>query len=296
MARHQCTRVPLLADADLLAALTLLGLALTGATAYALRVVLFGEIRSERVARAGTSAFLGRTPMEAAYATFEPLGRAFARLGVTANVMTATGVALSLCAGIAAASGALGLAAMIAAIAAAGDALDGIIARATTGPTPDGALYDSTADRYMEFFLLAGILVHVRASVLALALALGALSGSYMVSYVSAKSDGASIVIPRGSMRRAERAVYVILGCTLAPLAGALFPNTPWAYDAPVLAACALIAVVANASAVRRLLALGRALNAGRAAQIHLTATDDTPRELPAVAERLSADSRPWLQ
>ncbi len=288
--------MPLLADVDLLAATALVGLALTGATAYALRVLWFGDVRSDRVARAGTSPFLGRMPMEAAYATFEPLGRAFARVGVTANAMTVSGVLLSSCAGIAAASGALGLAATIAAVASASDALDGIIARATTGPTPDGALYDSAADRYMEFFLLAGIAIHMRASALALAIALGALSGSYMVSYVSAKSDGASLVIPRGSMRRAERAVYLLLGCALAPFLGAFFPRTPWAYDAPALAACALIAVVANGSALRRLLALGRALSAGRTARIHLTARDDTPPELPAVAERLSADSRPWLQ
>lgn len=97
------------------------------------------------------------------------------------------------------------MAAGIRAIAAALDGLDGIVARSTTGPTADGALYDAAADRYMEFFLLGGLLIHVRLSV---PVVLSALLGGFMVSYVSAKGEAAPIKPPRGAMRRAERPVH----------------------------------------------------------------------------------------
>ena len=242
---------------DLGAALLLgIGASFVGAS-YGLRVLAGREIRSARVARAGTSVFLGRSPMEAAYAAFEPLGRALARIGVTANAVTASGVGLSIIAGLFAAFGLLGLAAAVAAIAAAADALDGIVARATTGPTPDGAIYDSAADRYMEFSLIGGLIIHFRDSIGGLVVTLAALCGAFMVSYVSAKSEAHHVEVPRGSMRRGERAVYLVLGSMLAPITVQIV-GAPWAYDAPILLALALIAVAANASALSRLLALGR--------------------------------------
>ncbi len=247
-------------NADFIAVCSLLSVTAVAAVWYAGRLLLEGEVRSARVARAGTSMFLGRAPMEAAYATFEPIGQGLARFGVTANEVTAMGVALTLFAGIAAAFGLLGLAAALATVGAAADALDGVVARATTGPTPDGALYDSAADRYMEFFLLGGLVVHFRSSLVAMLIVLGALCGAFMVSYVSAKSEALRVEVPRGSMRRSERAVYLILGCTLAPFAARVAPGVSWAYDAPILAAAALIAVVANASALARLRALGHAV------------------------------------
>lgn len=238
-----------------------------------MRVLLVGPLRSARVERAGTSALLGRLPMEAAYFAFEPVGAALARAGVSANALTALGVVLSLFAGIAAAAGLLGIAAAVGTCAAMIDALDGIVARQTTGATADGALYDAAADRYMEFFLLAGLSIHLRHSVVALSVALAALLGAFMVSYVSAKAEAAAVVAPRGSMRRAERAVYLLGGCLFAPFASHALPGVRWAYDAPVLAACALVAIVANVSACQRLQALARAVAAPRPIE-HAVALD----------------------
>lgn len=260
--------MPSLAEIDSAAALGLLLGALAAATWYAYRVIRVGEVRSARVARAGTSPFLGRTPMEAAYATFEPVGRLLARAGVTANAITATGVVLAAFSGVAAAVGALGLAALLAAVAAAADALDGVVARATTGPTADGAIYDSAADRYMELLLLAGLVVHFRSSLPALVAVLCAGSGAVMVSYVSAKAEGARVEVPRGSMRRAERAVYLVAGAALAPFAARLFPAAPFAYDAPLIVACVIIGLAAHASAGARLIALGRAVAGPKPARV----------------------------
>jgi hypothetical protein len=93
---------------------------------------------------------------------------------------------------------------------------------------------------------------------------LGALFGGFMVSYISAKSEVFRVDAPRGSMRRAERAVYVLGGLLIGPFALRTFPTVKWAYTAPAIAACALVAVVANASAYLRLLAVARAVTAAK--------------------------------
>jgi hypothetical protein len=66
-------------------------------------------------------------------------------------------------------------------------------------------------------------------------------------------------------MRRAERAVCLCFGVGLTPLAvwasgGAMLPG--WVARAPLIGALALVAVVANVSAVRRLRFLGRSQKA----------------------------------
>ena len=71
-----------------------------------------------------------------------------------------------------------------------------------------------------------------------------------MVSYSQAKADAMAVAIPRGWMRRPERVSY--LG------AGALVSVMEPRY--PLLVALALVALFANATAVRRFLAMYRTL------------------------------------
>ncbi len=85
-----------------------------------------------------------------------------------------------------------------------------------------------------------------------------------MVSYGSAKAEALGVPPPRGAMRRAERATaYLCAGALLSPLSSVLADRAelpPWVADAPVLGALALVGVVANVSALRRLGAVGRAI------------------------------------
>jgi phosphatidylglycerophosphate synthase len=120
---------------------------------------------------------------------------------------------------------------------------------------------DAAVDRYIDFFLVAGLCVHYRGTAWALVLALTALLASFMISYVSAKAEALRLEVPRGSMRRHERLVYLLVGAAASAL---LAPVLPWApgilgAEYPLVAALAAIAVVGNASAVRRLGALARA-------------------------------------
>jgi CDP-diacylglycerol--glycerol-3-phosphate 3-phosphatidyltransferase len=100
-----------------------------------------------------------------------------------------------------------------------------------------------------------------RGSPAALVATLGALAGSFMVSYSSAKAEALAVPVPPGVMRRAERAVCLCLATAVT--AGwqpwAATNGLPdWAGTVPVLVAVLLIAVVANISAIRRLRLLAR--------------------------------------
>jgi phosphatidylglycerophosphate synthase len=188
------------------------------------------------------------------------------RLGVTANAITGLSAVVAAIAGALLSLGCFGWAALAMGIACLGDALDGVVARRSGSASIGGALFDASVDRYGEFFFLAGLAVYFRGSVAVLLLVLFALAGSYMVSYGSAKAEGLRVPVPPSAMRRAERAVYLWLGIALTtPFAWLTrlplrWPSwiPSWFAQAPVVAAVALIAVVANASAIRRLRALAR--------------------------------------
>jgi CDP-diacylglycerol--glycerol-3-phosphate 3-phosphatidyltransferase len=185
-----------------------------------------------------------------------PLARALVAAGVTANAVTALALSLSWIAALLLALGRFDAAAPLIVLASVGDALDGIVARMSGRASPGGALFDAAADRYQELAILSGLAVHLHASVAALLLVLAAVLASFMVSYGSAKAEALGVRVPDGSMRRFERALCLCAGVALVPAASGLVRAgilRPWLVEAPVIVALSIVAVVGNASAVRRL-------------------------------------------
>ena len=131
------------------------------------------------------------------------------------------------------------------------DVLDGALARAGGKQTPFGGFLDSTLDRVGEGLMLGAIaLVFMRdGKELALALAVAAIGGSFLVPYVRAKAEGLGIKGDVGIGSRAERVAVICAGLALAPW-GVL----PWAIG--LLAATAWITVVQRILHVRRELRL----------------------------------------
>lgn len=170
------------------------------------------------------------------------------RCGVTADTVTLVSLALALGAAILLATGHFGPAAAVMIVASLGDALDGLMARQSASASVAGALLDASADRYGELFFLGGIAIRFRDSVAILSLTLAAIAGSFMVSYGSAKAEAIGVPVPPGAMRRAERAVCLCAGVLLASMLG----------GGAIVAAVALVAVVGNVSAIRRLVKLAR--------------------------------------
>ena len=127
------------------------------------------------------------------------------------------------------------------------DILDGALARAGGKQTPFGGFLDSTLDRVGEGLMLGSIsLVFMRdGQELALAFAVAAIGGSFLVPYARAKAEGLGIKGDVGIGSRAERVVVISAGLVLAPW-GVL----PWAIG--VLAVTAWFTVLQRILHVRR--------------------------------------------
>ncbi|RJP80718.1 MAG: CDP-alcohol phosphatidyltransferase family protein [Candidatus Zixiibacteriota bacterium] len=174
----------------------------------------------------------------------QPAVRSFSRWGITPNTLTLASLVFALAAGILLAFS-LPLWALIPVIIMGlCDILDGQVARHNHTASQFGAILDSSLDRYTEFLILAGLGVHYFAAgepwwILVTALAL---VGSFEISYIKARAEGAGQRCPVGLLQRSER--LVLLG--LALLLGG------WALKAVL----ALMAVMAHYTALQRLLYL----------------------------------------
>ena len=174
-----------------------------------------------------------------------------ARTRVTPNALTAAGV--TLCAAAAAlvyleyrGEVFFWLGATVFVIGSVLDILDGALARQSGKGTPFGAFLDSTTDRVSEGFVLGAIaLVFMReGNEVALAFAIAAIGGSFLVSYTRARAEALGLRGDVGFGDRATRVVVITAGLVLAPW-GAL----QWSIYA--LTAMAWITVVQRVLSVR---------------------------------------------
>jgi CDP-diacylglycerol--glycerol-3-phosphate 3-phosphatidyltransferase len=212
----------------------LVGGAILVAIAYMIRVSFRGKAHFARIDRQGGSSLLSKEMMEGAYWFLQ-------LLGVTAGACLAFGH--------------FGSGAVFATISALLDALDGMVARATGVSSDAGEVLDAAVDRYAEFFFLSGLVIYYRELPILMFLALSALLGSFMVSYSTAKAEALQVEAPKGSMRRPERAFYLILGAALSPVTIPWFEGTsdlPIPIGHPMVLALCLVGVLANISAVER--------------------------------------------
>lgn len=239
-------------------------LVLTGATmgSYGARAIFRGRVRHERADKDGGSVFVGKGFMEFGYWLVEPVVAALHRSGITPDMVTAFSLVPALAAGIAVSQGWFGLACVLATFASLGDAVDGLLARRRGSASDAGEAFDAVVDRYVEFFFIGGLVMHYRSSLPLCLLSLLALFGAFMVSYSTAKAEALDVPPPRGSMRRAERAIYLLFAAGLTPFAGRFVePNGPLlAREGPMIFAVGLIGVVSNLSVIARLRAIVRTI------------------------------------
>lgn len=220
---------------------------------------------SEALPERRSSSLLPQAAVDASLRAIDQVARLLVARGISANAVTIGSLVLAASAASALAVGWFGCAALAGTASVLGDALDGAIARRTRSASVGGALLDASSDRYGEFLLLGGLAIYFRDHIAALVLTLGAMVGSFMVSYGSAKAEALRVPVPGGLMRRPERAMCLCAGMTVtAPLSWlAGSGDLPaWTARAPVFAALGLLAFVANASAIARLRRLAR--TAGR--------------------------------
>lgn len=238
------------------------GLWLVLFAAYALRVARMGSYRSERVAGVGGTAIMGQNMMQATYWGLDPIVRGLAGMGLTANAVTTMALVLGVAAGVAIALGWFGLACLLSTVSTLCDILDGQVARLTNTGSARGELYDAVVDRYTEFALIAGFALYARAYWWLVLVALLALQASFMISYASAKAEALQVSVPRGLMRRHERAACVTLAAGLVPLLGPSL-HAHWGGMPPSTVfgvGLALVAGIGSVAAVLRFVWISRSL------------------------------------
>jgi CDP-diacylglycerol--glycerol-3-phosphate 3-phosphatidyltransferase len=125
------------------------------------------------------------------------------------------------------------------------DIMDGALARLTNQVSRFGALLDSTFDRISDAVLLLGLLVLylISGGTIEIVLIFLALVGSFLTSYVRARSEGIGINCPVGLFTRAERVIILALGLLLNPL-----------YEFSILIALLLVVVLGFFTVGQRLI------------------------------------------
>jgi CDP-diacylglycerol---glycerol-3-phosphate 3-phosphatidyltransferase len=219
------------------------------------------------------------------YKVIDPFVKVLIKFGLTPNAVTLIGFILNI--GVAAVFiwGAeegvrddlseVGWAGALILFAGLFDMLDGQVARLGNMKSVFGALFDSVLDRYSELVMFLGICYYLVANhyFLSSIFAFVALIGSMMVSYVRARAEGLGVEIKGGLMQRPERVVTIgvcALACGIASnyiggdykifVPGIKYHvfETMSIFTFPI----ALLAVLTNLTAFRRLVDAKRALNA----------------------------------
>ena len=219
------------------------------------------------------------------YVVINPVVKGLVKLGLTPNAVTTIGFLLNAGVAVIFIIGGeegnrgdlryVGWAGALVLFAGLFDMLDGQVARLGNMGSVFGALYDSVMDRYSELLMFLGICYYLVAHhyFLSSLFAFLALVGSMMVSYTRARSEGLGIQNKGGLMQRPERVVLVglsaiVCGITSQYIGG----NYKWyvkgipfhlfetmsIFTIPLT----VMAVLTNITAIRRLMAAKKALEA----------------------------------
>lgn len=172
------------------------------------------------------------------------LGRAVARVGISPNALTFTGLIGIGGAAALVAYGHFWQGSLVMLGAGLFDLLDGAVARATGRASTLGAVLDAMADRVSEFGMLIALLVwfsepsrYSREAVILIGVTIG---GSMLVSYTRAKAGEFNIRLREGLGTRFERVVILSIG---------LFANE-------VIAVLWILAAITNLTALQRLIVI----------------------------------------
>jgi CDP-diacylglycerol--glycerol-3-phosphate 3-phosphatidyltransferase len=135
-------------------------------------------------------------------------------MGITADMLTATGLVFAFGTAVAVATGHLHLAIPLLAITGFHDLLDGPVAKAGGTSSVRGAFFDSVADRLADAIVLGGVAWYLADThpghLVLLPFALMAVTS--LVSYQRAKAESLGLAAKGGLMERAERMILLGFG------------------------------------------------------------------------------------
>jgi CDP-diacylglycerol--glycerol-3-phosphate 3-phosphatidyltransferase len=154
-------------------------------------------------------------------AAVKPIGNSIRKAGISADMITATGIVMAVAASVAIGSGALQLGFLLLVLTGIPDLLDGAVAKASGKSSLRGAFFDSVSDRLTDGLLFGGVTWYLAASgeppwVIMLPVA-GYVTAS-IVSYIRAKADALGFDARGGMVERAERFILLAIGLLFEPL------------------------------------------------------------------------------
>jgi CDP-diacylglycerol--glycerol-3-phosphate 3-phosphatidyltransferase len=144
-----------------------------------------------------------------------PVGKTLVRWGVTADLLTASGLVFAVATAVAVGTGHLLIGIPLLALTGFHDLLDGPVAKAGGTASVRGAFFDSVTDRVADAVLMGGVAwylvsAHKGYDVL---LPLAVLGAASLVSYERAKAEALGISAAKGGlMERAERMILLGVG------------------------------------------------------------------------------------
>ncbi len=128
------------------------------------------------------------------------------------------------------------------------DAIDGQIARAEGKTSKFGAFFDSTLDRYAEFFIFFSIAFAGKGYFLT-CLCFVSILGAFLTSYTRARANSLGVDIKEGFFTRVERIIIIIIGLIILP--------------DHMIYIMAVLAIGANATAIQRIIIAHKRLENG---------------------------------
>ncbi len=177
--------------------------------------------------------------------SLDGLANVLVRFDVSPNLITVLALLAGIAAGALFALDSPGWAAVLIFICGALDVIDGKVAVKAGKKSLYGAIFDSTLDRYSEFFIYFGLAYYFRGR-WPMWIPFFTFLGSTMVSYTRARAEGLGIECRVGFMQRAERMILLVLGT----LIGMIFRI----FDPAMIVVLTAIAVISNVTAIDRTL------------------------------------------
>lgn len=148
-------------------------------------------------------------------AGLKPVGNSIKKLGITADMITATGIVIGVGAAIAIGAGALNLGLLLLVLTGVPDLIDGAVAKAWGTSSQRGAFFDSVSDRVTDGLLFGGVTWYLAATdgrPWVVLLPVACYVTASWVSYIRAKADALGFDARGGLVERAERVILLALG------------------------------------------------------------------------------------
>jgi len=205
--------------------------------------------------------------------TVAPFYRFLANCGISPNLLTFTGLGISLVASGLLWAGKFRVAGLVMLVGGFFDMMDGGVARARGGGNSFGAFLDSIVDRYSDLFLLTGLILFFAGQGKLGLVALGciAMVGTALVPYARARAECFIPSCTVGWMERPERILLMA--------AGALFEM--------VELALAVLAILAHFTVLQRIHFCWQRLPGGKSPEEGKgEPSEESPKDLEVEAHR----------